>query len=206
MSSTDDGSWSTYDKLAGLFALALFSGYFLQPVESAVVASVSPVLSALAVWVPFSLFVIVLAGTTGLYTAILQTKLRDTERLERLQQRMKTLQERLKTAREDGDDEELEDLRSEQQELMVKQLGLMKESVRPMVWSLLVTAPVFLWLRWAVTSPAAAVAPVGFFLPLLGHVAWTATVVGPLQVWLVWYVGASISSSYVARKVVQRAV
>ncbi|WP_049969481.1 DUF106 domain-containing protein [Haladaptatus cibarius] len=204
MESKNGGSWSKYDKLAGLLAVGLFTGYFVQPIEAAIVTVVSPLLSPLAVWLPFSLFMFTLAGTTGLYTAILQTKLRDTERMERLQEKMKTLQENVKTARKEGDEDELDDLREEQQELMQSQLKMMKSSVRPMVWSLLVTAPAFIWLRWVLTSPAAAITPVAFFFPVIGQIAWTATIVGPLQVWLVWYIGASISSGYVSRKIVQR--
>ncbi|GAA0225306.1 DUF106 domain-containing protein [Haladaptatus pallidirubidus] len=206
MESSNNGSWSKYDKLAGLLAVGLFAGYFVQPIEAIIVAVVSPLLSPLAVWLPFSLFIVALAGTTGLYTAILQTKLRDNERMERLQAKMKTLQERVQTARNEGDEGELNELRSEQQELMQSQLKMMKESVRPMVWSLLITAPAFIWLRWVFTSPAAAVTPVAFFFPVIGQIAWTATVVGPLQVWLVWYIGASISSGYVSRKIAQQAL
>ncbi|WP_227353230.1 DUF106 domain-containing protein [Haladaptatus salinisoli] len=205
MASSNRGSWSTHDKLAGLLAVGLFAGYFVRPMESIVVAVVSPVLSPLAVWLPFSLFVFLLAGSTGLYTAVLQAKLRDAEQMERLQRKMKTLRERLQTARDESDDDEMERLRSEQRELMHHQVQMMKGNFRPMVWSLLVTAPAFIWLRWVFTSPAAAVAPVAFFLPVVGQVAWTATVVGPLKVWLVWYIGASVSSGYVGRKLVRRA-
>lgn len=198
-----DASWSRRDKLVGLVALGLFAGYFLQPIEAAVVAVVTPVLSGLAVWLPFSLFVLFLGGSTGLVAAMLQVALRDSEHLERLQERATALQDRLKEARER--EEPSDALQSEQRELMRTQAELLKRSVRPMVWSLVVTVPAFLWLRWVFTSPAAAIAPVGFVLPLVGHVAWTATVVGPLQVWLVWYLGASISSGYVARKIARRA-
>ncbi len=76
----------------------------------------------------------------------------------------------------------MERLRSEQRGLMKHQAEMVKGSFRPMVWSLLVTAPVFIWLRWVFTSPATAIVPVAFFLPVVGHVAWTATVVGPLKV------------------------
>ncbi|MFB9805682.1 hypothetical protein ACFFQF_10150 [Haladaptatus pallidirubidus] len=46
----------------------------------------------------------------------------------------------------------------------------------------------------------------GILFPVIGQIAWTATVVGPLQVWLVWYIGASISSGYVSRKIAQQAL
>ncbi|WP_435179872.1 hypothetical protein [Halorussus sp. AFM4] len=53
-------------------------------------------------------------------------------------------------------------------------------------------------------APSAAVAPAALALPVVGQVAWTATLVGPLKVWLAWYVGCSLSTGLVARKVVAR--
>ncbi|WP_266078921.1 EMC3/TMCO1 family protein [Haladaptatus caseinilyticus] len=84
MESKNGGSWSKYDKFVGMLAVGLFAGYFVRPTEAAIVAVVPPLLSPLAVWLPCSLFIFALAGTTGLYTAILQTKLRDSEQMGRL--------------------------------------------------------------------------------------------------------------------------
>ncbi|WP_435155518.1 DUF106 domain-containing protein [Haladaptatus sp. DFWS20] len=158
MESSNSGSWSKYDKLAGVLAVGLFAGYFVQPIEAAIIAVVSP----LAMLLPFSLFIVTLVGSTGLYTAVLQTKLRDTERMELLRAKMKTRQGRVRTARKEGDEEQLDGLRTEQQELMRSQMEMMKGSVRPIIWSLLVTAPAFIWLRWVFTSRAVAVAPERF--------------------------------------------
>lgn len=200
---TESRGWTPYDKLAGLAALALASGYVVDPVQAAVGTGMHALLAPAASLVPFSVLVLLLAGTTGLSSALLNLRLRNQERMAELRDRMNELRERLEGARERDDEAELEDLRAEQQELAAEWATAMKSQFRPMVWSMLVTVPAFLWLRWVFLAPSAAVAPAALALPVVGNVAWTATL-GPLQVWLAWYLGCSVSTGVVARKVVAR--
>ncbi len=200
---SSDG-WTGYDKLAGLLALVLMAGYYVTPIQQAVAGAVHAMLGPATTILPFSVLVLLLAGTTGLSSALLQTKLRNRERMERLQERMSDLRDQLESARERDDEEELAELREEQQDLTVEYLAAMKTQLRPAAWSMLVSIPAFLWLRWVFLAPSVAVAPAAFALPLVGHVAWTATVVGPLKVWLAWYVGCSLSTGLLARKAVAR--
>lgn len=196
---TERVGWTGYDRAAGVVSLALMAGYFVDPIQAAVVAALSVALEPLAVAVPFSVLVVLLAGTNGVYTAILQVKLRNQDRIDDLQDRMKTLRERLEEA-----NGEQADLADHQRELARTWTALMKSSLRPMAWSMLVTVPAFLWLRWVFVAAAPGLAPAAVFIPLLGHTPWTATLVGPIKLWLVWYVGASLSTGYVARKAVGR--
>ena len=92
-----------------------------------------------------------------------------------------------------------------QRELMREQLGAMKAMIRPMVYTMLVTVPVFLWLVWLTTNPAAAVTPVAQILPFAGRVVWTARVVGPMQVWMVRYFVCSVVSNVLGKRAVRRA-
>lgn len=202
--STESSRWTGYDKLAGLVALALMAGYHVTPIQGAVAAAMQAMLGPATTILPFSVLVLLLAGTTGLSSAVLQAKLRNQERIERLQSRMSDLRDRLESARENDDEDAIDDIRAEQQDLAGEYLAAMKTQLRPAVWSMLVTLPVFLWLRWVFVAPNAAVAPAAFAIPLVGHVAWTATLVGPLQVWLAWYLGCSITSGLLARKAVAR--
>lgn len=202
--TTESSGWTGYDKLAGLVALALIAGYHVTLIQRAVAGAMQAMLGPATTILPFSVLVLLLAGTTGLSSAILQAKLRNQERIERLQSRMSDLRDRLESARENDDEDAIDDIRAEQQDLTVEYLAAMKTQLRPAVWSMLVTLPVFLWLRWVFVAPNAAVAPAAFAIPLVGHVAWTATLVGPLQVWLAWYLGCSITSGLLARKAVAR--
>ncbi|WP_231182906.1 EMC3/TMCO1 family protein [Haladaptatus sp. DYF46] len=195
-----ENGWTVYDKLAGALALVLMTGYYLTPVQSAVVATLDVVLSPLATLVPVSVFLFGLAGATGLYSTTLQLLLQDSDAMERLQERMKTLQRELQSPPDDDADA----LGDDQRELMRSWMTMLKLQFRPMVWSMLLTIPVFLWIRWAMMNPAAATIPVALSLPVVGHVALTATLVGPVKVWLVWYLGGSISFTFVSRRVLSR--
>ncbi|WP_423744781.1 EMC3/TMCO1 family protein (plasmid) [Haladaptatus sp. SPP-AMP-3] len=196
-----ESGWTVYDKLAGVFALVLMTGYYLVPVQSAVVATFDVVLAPFASLVPASVFLFGLAGATGLYSTTLQLLLRDSDATGRLQERMKTLQEKLRSPPDGDDADALED---DQRELMRSWVAMLKLQFRPLVWSMLLTIPVFLWVRWAMANPAAATVPVALSLPVVGHVALTATLVGPVKVWLVWYIGGSMSFSFVSRRVLSR--
>ncbi|KZN23685.1 hypothetical protein A4G99_12460 [Haladaptatus sp. R4] len=196
-------SWTVYDKFAGLLALALLSGYYLAPVQGSIAMAVNLVLSPLATLLPVSVFLFGLAGTTGLYSTTLRLLLGDSERMERLQERIETLQKRISSStEEDGDG--TDSIADEQTELLRSWLAMLKLQFRPLAWSMLLTVPVFLWIRWAMANPAAATVPLALSLPVVGHIALTATLIGPVKVWLVWYVGGSISTSFVSRRVLSR--
>jgi uncharacterized membrane protein (DUF106 family) len=204
MGTESTREWTGYDKLAGLVALTLLAGYHVSPIQRAVAEAMHAMLGPAATILPFSALMLLLAGTTGLSSAVLSVKLRSQERMDRLQERMTELRERLEAAREHDDEEAIEEIQTEQQELTVEYLAAMKTQLRPAVWSMLVSLPVFLWLRWVFVAPSVAVAPAAFALPLVGHVAWTATLVGPFKVWLAWYVSCSVSTGILARKAVAR--
>ncbi|WP_327052374.1 DUF106 domain-containing protein [Halomicrococcus gelatinilyticus] len=156
----ETGGWTTLDELAGVLAVLLTTGYYVVPVQYAVATVLNVLLGPLATLVPFSVFLLGLSGATGIVSSVLQVRLRDAEALERLQERTKELQERLQDA-QGGDAAALAD---EQHEFVDAWKTMLKLQFRPMVWSMLLTVPTFLWLRWAVTSPAAFV-PAALSLP-----------------------------------------
>lgn len=195
--------WSTYDKAAGVCSLALMSGYYLPEVRNAVGPAVDLVLGPAEALLPFSALLLLLSLTTGVASSVIQTKLLDRGRMDRYKERMTDVQARLKRARERGDDDAVDALQSEQMDLMADQFGMVKSQFRPMVWSMLVSVPVFLWLTWLLLSPPHALASTTVFVPLLGNVAWTAKVVGPVQLWLVWYMVGTLSFGTVSRKVLR---
>ncbi|MFC7234101.1 DUF106 domain-containing protein [Halosegnis marinus] len=196
----DDSSWSTYDKLAGLGALGMFAGYSIGPVRNAIGGTLDVVLGPIDAALPFYGVILVLATVTGLYSTLLQANLMDTEKMGKYQQRMKDMQERRKAAQERGDDEELDRIQEEQMEAMGDNLGMFKEQFRPMVWIMLLTIPVFLWMYWMILSPEQAVTPQTVTLPLIGTREWTAGVLGPLQAWILWYFLCSMSFNQLLRK------
>ena len=63
--TTGARGWTGYDKFAGLVALALLSGYYVEPIQGAVGGGLHTILAPAAALVPFSVLILLLAGTTG---------------------------------------------------------------------------------------------------------------------------------------------
>ncbi|MFB6082536.1 MAG: DUF106 domain-containing protein [Halanaeroarchaeum sp.] len=202
----DEGtSWTIYDKAAAVASLGLFAGYSIGPVRDLIGGVMDVALGPLDAMLPFYAVIILLAVVTGLYSTILQGSLMDMERMGAYQERMKEIQERQKAAKERGDDEALERIREEQMDAMGDQMGMFKEQFRPMVWIMLITIPVFLWMYWKILPNGSGTItghePQQIVMPLVGAIEhWRSTVVGPLQAWILWYILASISFSQIIRK------
>jgi len=196
-----DVSWTKYDKIAGLGVLGLFAGYSLPSVRARIGGVVDIVMGPLDAALPFYIVIMVLAMVTGMYTTILQDALMDTSVMGDYQEKNKELQERRKRAKEAGDEEELEKIREEQMEMMSENVGMFKAQFRPMVWIMLLTIPVFLWLYWMVLDVGITASEPVMVLPLVGEVAtWRSAVIGPVQVWLVWYFLCSMGFNQLLRK------
>ncbi|MFB6121011.1 MAG: DUF106 domain-containing protein [Halobacteriaceae archaeon] len=195
-----DPSWSSWDKAAGLIALMLFPGYYFNSVRSVVGSAVNVVLGPIDAVLPFYVVILLLAVLTGLVTTLLQANLMDMEIIDHYQGKMQELQERQEAARERGDDEELEAIREEQVSQMSENLGMFKEQFRPMVWSMLVIIPVFLWMYWKLRGGHITGSERDLVLPLAGAVDLKSGSVGPFPTWLVWYFLCSLSFSQIVRK------
>ncbi|WP_158055984.1 DUF106 domain-containing protein [Halorussus halophilus] len=197
---TGDSSWSTWDKLAGVGAVALFAGYSLKSVRDIVGGAVDIVLAPIDAVLPFYVVVLLVALLTGLFTTLLQANLMDMEKMSKYQQRMKDIQKKRKEAQERGDDEALDKIREEQMDAMGDQMGMFKEQFRPMVWTMFFTIPVFLWIYWMVLDGHITGGESSIVAPLVGEVTWRSKVVGPMQMWIVWYFLCSMSFSQLLRK------
>ncbi|WP_238709355.1 DUF106 domain-containing protein [Natronorubrum halophilum] len=152
--------------------------------------------------VPFYAVILLLAAVTGLYSTILQKRLTDREKLEEYQQRMADLRERKQAAKERDDEDALERIQDEQLEAAGDQLGMMKVQFRPMVWIMLLTILVFLWLRWKVNGGHLGADETGLIVPIAGAVSWQQPLAGPMSTWIVWYFLGSMAS----RQLIQKAL
>ncbi len=201
-----DSSWSKWDKLAAVASVAMFAGYTFQSVRDPLAETFHLVLGPLieVFGLPFFAVVMVLAMFTGLYSTLLQSNLMDMEVMGAYQQRMKDIQKKQKEAKEQGDDEALEKIQQEQMEAMADNLGMFKEQFRPMVWIMVLTIPVFLWMYAIVGFRGEPLygdidlAPI--VMPGVGEVGWTFGILGPIQVWIVWYFVCSMCFTQILRK------
>ncbi|MEF8867867.1 MAG: DUF106 domain-containing protein [Haloarculaceae archaeon] len=195
-----DSSWSIYDKAAAVGAVGLFAGYSIRSVRDVIGNTLDLLLGPLDAALPFYVVVMVLALFTGLYSTLLQANLMDMDKMAYYQDRMKALQNKRDEAKEAGDDEALDQLQKEQMEAMGENLGMFKEQFRPMVWIMLFTIPVFLWMYWMILADGTTITPETIVLPIFGEKTWTGGVLGPIQAWIVWYFLCSMGFTQIIRK------
>ena len=193
-------SWTTWDKAAAVGSIGLFAGYSVQEVRNVIGSSIDLLLGPLDAALPFYAVVMVLALLTGLYSTLLQANLMDMEVVGHYQARMKEIQRRQKEAKERGDEEALDAIRQEQMEAMGDQLGMFKAQFRPMVWIMLLTIPVFLWMYWMILEGRIVELENTLTVPLVGEATWQQGIAGPIQLWIVWYFVCSMAFTQVIRK------
>ena len=199
----EDEGWSKWDKMAAGGTVLLFLGYSQAPIRNTIGGVIDIALGPLASVLPFYVMILVLAIFTSLNSAILQGKLMNMDKMGEYQQRMKDIQARRKEAKEQGDDEAIQAIQEEQMDAMGDQLGMFKEQFRPMVWIMLFTIPVFLWMYWKIGARGGVshgLIDATVILPLIGEVGWTAGVVGPIQAWILWYFLCSMGFTQIIRK------
>ncbi|MFC7154161.1 DUF106 domain-containing protein [Halomarina halobia] len=193
----EETGWTAYDKAAAVGALGMFLGYSIGSVRNAIGQTLDLVLGPLNEALPFYAVVLVLAMVTGLYSTLLQANLMNTEKMGEYQAKAKDIQKRLKDAKARDDDAAVERIQKEQMEAMGDQMGMMKEQFRPMVWIMLLTIPVFLWLYWMILENGGTLGTVT--MPLFGEVAWNRTAF-VMPAWIVWYFVCSLGFTQVIRK------
>ncbi len=208
----EETKWSQWDKIAAVSALLLMPGYWFDSIQTAVGTTVDLFLAPLNAALPFYAVILSVALLTGLYSALLQANMMNPEIMAKYQERMKAMQEKQKDARERKQeaeergaseaeierlDNELEDIREEQMEAMAENLGMFKEQLRPMVWIMLLTIPLFLWIYWQVQSIGVDETVV---MPLVGETNWQSGVLGPMPAWIIWYFLCSLGFSQLMRK------
>jgi uncharacterized membrane protein (DUF106 family) len=211
----EESKWSQWDKMAAVVALLMMAGYSVQSIQDAVGGAIDVVLGPLDAALPFYAVILTVSMLTGLYSTLLQANLMNTERIAKYQERMQAMQdkrsdvqERKKAAKKRGADEaelerldrEMDKVQQEQMEAMGDNLGMFKEQFRPMVWIMLLTIPIFLWMYWMVRGGHVAQVESTVVMPMVGEVEWTKGVFGPMQAWIVWYFLCSMGFNQLLRK------
>jgi len=199
--SDEDTSWTKYDKMAGVAVLGMFAGYALPSARNTIGETMDLFLGPLESTLPFYLVIMVLAVLTGLFSAIMQDNLMNAEVMGEYQEKTQRLKERRKKAKERGDEEALEKIQQEQMEMMTDNLGVFKAQFRPMVWIMLLTIPVFLWMYYMILDVGVTQSSPVIVIPIAGEVSsWKTGIVGPMQMWIVWYFLCSLCFGQIMRK------
>ena len=165
----DVSGWTSADKLAGVIALCLMGGYQMPVIRDAVAGTVDVALGSIVGTVPFpalvfGLAVVVAVTSTGVRRYLGGDGASGTDEL---RERMESLREDLRAAREREDEAAIERLEAEQREAMTEEFVGLKLQFRPLVWAMLLTIPVFMWLTLLTVDPIGAIASASTFNPRL---------------------------------------
>jgi uncharacterized membrane protein (DUF106 family) len=201
----DEGSsWTQRDKLAGVAAVVMMTGYYFNPIRSAVGGVLDVFMGPLNDVLPFYAVILVISIITGLYSSLLQSNMVDHEKVSAYQERFQALQEREKEAKERGDDAAVERLQEKRMDAMGDQMQMMKENFRPMAWIMLLTIPAFLWMYWMIGARGGTTHLVGLeqtvVMPFTGEVNWQEGGLGPIPAWIAFYFLCSMGFTQVMRK------
>jgi uncharacterized membrane protein (DUF106 family) len=197
----DDGGWRTIDKLALVGSVGMILGYNFNPIRDTIGGTIDVFLGPVTASMPFYGVVLIAAILTGVASVLVQGQMMDYSGMGDHQEKMEELKERRKRAKEEDDEEALQQINQEQQELVMEQFGNFASNFRPMVWTMAVSIPIFLWMYWQLgTDPS--VAEQTMVMPMLGEVGWreSALALVPFPAWIVWYFLCSMSLSQLLRK------
>lgn len=197
---SDDGapeevSWTRWDKAAGIVALNMMIAYTLTSVRDAFAGVLNVVLGPLDALLPFWGVISLLALLSGVVSIVLQERLQDKQKLAYYKQQMEELQDMAG----DADPEELEELTGDVSLLSI-QKNMLKAQFRPMVWVMLLTIPVFLWLLWKTQTGQIATGEESVMVPMIGRIVWSQPIIGPFESWMVWYFVCSLVITQLVRK------
>ena len=196
-----DVTFTVYDKLAIVALLGMFVGYAFSSARAAIGETINLFLGPLEAMMPFYLVILILAVLTGLFSSIMQDNLMNMDIMSGYKEKQKDLQDRRKEAKERDDDEALERIQEEQMAMMTENLDMFKAQFRPMIWIMVFTIPVFLWLYWIVRDLGVTVSDPVIVMPFAGELAsWRTGIIGPIEVWLVWYFVCSLGFTQIMRK------
>lgn len=202
-SAVDDSEspWTIYDKLAIFVLLGMMVGYAFSGVRASIGSTLDVFLGPFESFMPFYLVILTLAVLTGLFSSIVQDRLMDLDTMSDYKEQAAELKERRKKAKEEGDEEELDRIQDEQMEMMTQNIGMLQTQFRPMIWIMVFTIPVFLWLYWIVRDLGVTVVDPVIVMPLFGAMSgWQTGVVGPIEAWIVWYFVCSLGFTQILRK------
>lgn len=195
------------DRLAMFTGLFMVIGLVLEPNFRVGVANLVGFIFAPLTALPVHWAILIISLLTGIITSVIQKYTMYSEDMRETQQRMKKLQEEMKEARLEDNEAKLEKLQSQQKEMMGDFLGVQKQMIKPMLYIMAITVPMFAWIYIVTGSPEGlevfshgGEVPIGLFVPFFGKVLFTENVL-IVPGGIFWYLICSLPLSQLVRKV-----
>ncbi len=172
-----------------MFIGVAVSGDFRKALGDLLAPALDPLLNVL----PFHIVVMILAFFTGLYSTIIQKFTIDYERLKEIQQRVMSFQKEYMEAMKKNLKQKLKKLEEEQMEIQRLQGEMFSMQMTSMLFVIVVTLPIFMWMYHAASNDYTIVAPFAGKIHISQYY-----LIFPWWIW--WYMFNSIIFGQVIRK------
>ncbi len=156
--------------------------------------------------VSWILVILVLSVLTGSYSSLLQKYFIDYEKMQKIQAKMKEFQALYREVQLSGDEKKLKKLNERRDKMMAQQMEMSQEQFKPMVWIMIITVPIFLWLYYVVNVSRGIVESTVVYnlgtitFPFWGTISFAEATPFWLAAWILWYMVCSLTFSQVIRK------
>ncbi len=210
--------------------LLLFGMMFLaaDPAFRSLLASiVAPFLDPLIdLGVPFYIVVLILASFTGIYASFIQKFTTNWKLQHKIRERQKRFGVESREAQASGDRQRIEKLNEERKEMMQDSSQMSSGMMKPMMYTLVITWPIFMWMWHVITEmqvgifasinafPTMGIGDLSgaftsqvlissnelfFNLPFAGKISMAGYII-VFPAWLMWYLLYSFTINQVIRK------
>lgn len=143
------------------------------------------------------LILFVLAVVTALYSSLIQKYVVDQSFVIEFQEKMKVFQKEMREAQKTQNTFQLKRLEEQQAEMMQMQSTLMKEQMKPMLYIVIVSIPLYMWIYYYIGGHPSS----SLIFPFWGEKLLNDVVFAGFQFWLVWSFVSSLAISQIIRKV-----
>ena len=172
-----------------MFIGVAFSEDFRKGLGDLLAPAFDPLLSVF----PFHIVVMILAFFTGLYSTIIQKYTIDYERLKEIQQRVMSFQKEYMEAVKKNLKQKLKKLEEEQMEIQRLQGEMFSMQMTSMLFVIIVTLPIFMWMYHAAANDYTVVAPFAGKIHISQYY-----LIFPWWIW--WYMFNSVIFGQIVRK------
>jgi uncharacterized membrane protein (DUF106 family) len=144
--------------------------------------------------IPFYILIVILSAFTGLYSSIIQKYTIDYDKMTESQERMKDFQTEYREATLSQDEKKIKKLEAKRDRVMKEQLELSQQQMKPMIYILVISVPIFFWLWFRLSQTTTTITLPYYGLHSLNDPIWI------IPAWILWYMICSITMSQVIRK------
>lgn len=191
-----ESEWGIWDKIVGVFALTMVGSFGIGILRDGVYSVIDIPLRYMLDFFPYYVVIIILASSTSILSVWIQNRIDSNS--EHYKSEIRDIRQEVSVDEDTSMINASKEVSQKQsKKLMNLQINLMKDRIRPILWTVSITIPIIIWL--IVTSNTAPnISTVSY--PLFGEHFWSGEVWGPIRTWIPLYVVCSLLFSQFVEK------